>query len=779
MKGRRVQARIANTENHLKAKNMNRLKYIVLLLSMIVLPWHPELCRNLGAESDPFPAPESIQPNVNFWKKIYSEYSTRQGVLHDSKNLRIIYDVIDLRDPNQPSGRRINRNRIKVAKSKYRSILKKLGQDGKAMASQPEEQRVAEMFGPDAKRADFQNATRRIRCQVGQKDRFRKGIIRSGAYLEEIRKILRYHGLPEDLAYLPHVESSFNPAAYSKFGAAGAWQFTRSTGRQYMTINYTIDERRDPIRASHAAARLLKNNYDKLKSWPLAMTAYNHGLSGMLRAQGKHGSYEEVFKKYRSRTFKFASRNFYSEFLAARAVADNYQNYFGVLTLNVPTKTTEVTLPEYTSIPQLAQQLDLDLDTLHRLNPALRKPVFTGRKYAPKGYRLRLPADDHRDWKDMMASVSEEIYKPDQKHSRLYQVDRGDTAGKIARLHGVRLRDLIAFNNLDTRATIYVGQNLRIPVPEDKTQMIAGLKSPQKTKIDQVVVAKTDQTEKPPIKSKPNSANESQRVPEIKSHRSASPIDAIKTEPAVPVNPVFGLAYSETATDNRKDDISNLIQASQVTGAVQTFASDSETGNMVASEIDPQPVSGVVETTTDRYVPPVLQASVTVEGQELTPLTGPEPGPDMVTGSFTVENVIQYRNQPVGIILVEIEETLGHYAEWAGVRARDLRRLNNMRYGQPIRLGQKLKIPLHRVTKEAFEETRFEYHKEMAEDFFAAYRIDTVQFYSIKKGDNIWTLSREEFDLPLWLIRRYNSNVDLTSLMPSQDLRIPVVERTI
>ncbi len=104
------------------------------------------------------------------------------------------------------------------------------------------------------------------------------------------------------------------PSAYSKFGAAGIWQFTRSTGRRYMEVGYVLDERRDPIRATHAAAQLLKENYEKLGSWPLAITAYNHGAAGMARARQKHGDYPAIFKSYRSRTFKFASRNFYSEF---------------------------------------------------------------------------------------------------------------------------------------------------------------------------------------------------------------------------------------------------------------------------------------------------------------------------------------------------------------------------------------------------------------------------------------------------------------------------------
>ena len=150
--------------------------------------------------------------------------------------------------------------------------------------------------------------------------------------------------------------------------------------------------------------------------------------------------------------------------------------------------------------------------------------------------------------------------------------------------------------------------------------------------------------------------------------------------------------------------------------------------------------------------------------------------PEIVTGRIAVERVIQSGGLPVGIIHVEVEETLGHYAEWAGVRTQDLRRLNRLRYGRTIHIGQRLKVPLHRVDKDTFEENRYEYHEGLAEDFFSAYRIASVQAYYIKSGDNIWTLSRENFELPLWLIQRYNTEVDLHSLMPSQKLMIPVVE---
>jgi membrane-bound lytic murein transglycosylase D len=142
-----------------------------------------------------------------------------------------------------------------------------------------------------------------------------------------------------------------------------------------------------------------------------------------------------------------------------------------------------------------------------------------------------------------------------------------------------------------------------------------------------------------------------------------------------------------------------------------------------------------------------------------------------------IERIQHQNGMLTGIIRVEVEETLGHYAEWSKVTAAQIRRLNGIRYGQMIRIDQYLKIPLHRVTSEEFEENRFEYHKELSEDFFATYRVESVQTYTIKKGDNIWTLSREEFEVPLWLIRRYNMDVDFYKLMPSQKLLIPLVEK--
>ena len=117
-----------------------------------------------------------IQPNVAFWTKIYTEYSTNHGVLHDSRNLNIIYGVIELVDPDRYGGRKTNKKRIKKAKKKYKAILAKLMR-GEAPVG-PVENQVAGLFGKDTKAAEFRAAMKRIRCQTGQKDRFREGIIR-------------------------------------------------------------------------------------------------------------------------------------------------------------------------------------------------------------------------------------------------------------------------------------------------------------------------------------------------------------------------------------------------------------------------------------------------------------------------------------------------------------------------------------------------------------------------------------------------------------------------
>ena len=438
------------------------LKFCMFLFFLFSYFFSPSA---LYGDATPFPVYPSIEPNVKFWTKVYSEYSTAQGILHDSQKLNIIYEVVELRS----GAKTINEKRIQKAKDKYKTILRKLAQN--PSVSDVETRRVAALFGKNANRATFQNAIYRIRCQIGQKDSFRDGIIRSGAWIDEIKKIFRSYNLPLDLVYLPHVESSFHLKAYSKFGAAGIWQFVRDAGKRFMTVGYAIDERWDPIRSSEAAAQLLKHSYEKFGNWPLAITAYNHGISGMLSATWTKGGYEDIFNHYKSDIFKFASRNYYSEFLAAREVASNYEKYFGKITPDTPVECRKIVLAGYASIKDLCEYFSVDIATLRKHNPSLRTPVFTEQKYVPKGYSLRLPSDAVQNRMGATSELPLSMYKHHQKSSRIYRVKKGDNISKIAQMHGINVSDLIIANKINSKGVIYVNQHLRLPLPGEVTDM--------------------------------------------------------------------------------------------------------------------------------------------------------------------------------------------------------------------------------------------------------------------------------------------------------------------
>lgn len=640
------------------------------------------------ANANLFPHYKILEPNVSFWEQVYTQYTTTQAIVHDNSDLSIIYDVIDLLPQDVPGARTTNRKRMKRAKKRYQDILKRLASNPKSANDSC--RRVAGLFGPEATAKTFYRARHRIRCQIGQSDRFVQGIRRSGAFIDQIRAIFKSYGLPEDLAYLPHVESSFNPKAYSKFGAAGIWQFTRSTGNRFMTVGYTLDERRDPILASHAAAKLLKENYTELGSWPLAITAYNHGRTGMKRAKLKMRNYPAIFRSYTSRTFKFASRNFYAEFLAARRIATNYRNYFGNIQLDRPTPYRRITLAGYIPFDALCEHFGISSETLRRINPALREPVIRGQKYVPKDYRLRLPASETPE-AQTVALIPATLYQQHQKPSRFYTVQRGDTAGTIARRHGVRLTDLILANNLSRRATIYPRQTLRIPLKGE----------------------------------------------------------TLRAKPAQPVaQPVPTLALSDAEPENPDETDAQPPVPSPYPAPVLASVIPS---SMVASEAP-------------------SAAPHPLERQ-------PEPGDQAMVAEVSIEKLLHENGKAMGVVRVEVEETLGHFAEWAGVRTWQIRRLNDLVYGQTLHLHQKLKIPLGRTPSHAFEENRYEYHKRLQEDFFNVYRIGSLVPYRIQRGDNFWTLCQTKFDIPMWLLSNCNPEVDFANLRIHQQVLIPVVEK--
>jgi hypothetical protein len=275
---------------------------------------------SLGPKSLPFPKPSLLEPNVEFWKQIYTEYGVGDFVLHDRDRLGLVYGVVRVGDTtNQARAADLARSEIQRLRAKYQDILSKLAAGVPPEELGPDGAAVYQAWGCPCAKDVLLRAADNIRVQQGLRQKVDEGLQRAQKLLPRILAILREHNVPVELAALPMVESSYNPQAYSKAGAAGLWQFIRSTGKQYLTITRKRDDRRDPIRATEAAAHLLRHNYEALGSWPLAIVAYNHGREGIRAAQVAVGSsaIEDIIAGYVGPRFGFASKNFYAEFLAA------------------------------------------------------------------------------------------------------------------------------------------------------------------------------------------------------------------------------------------------------------------------------------------------------------------------------------------------------------------------------------------------------------------------------------------------------------------------------
>jgi membrane-bound lytic murein transglycosylase D len=365
-----------------------------------VLPVFLSLFAAVSAASaaNPQLSSEGLEQRVDFWKKVYTQYGEDDVIIHDLFHVNLIYDVATDADA---------KSRTTAVKATLREIREGLNTPE---TFSPEAAKIVESIaaqGIPLTAALMDDLLKNVHTQRGIKEQFREGVIRSGRHVLEFRETLKKAGVPEELALLPLVESSFQNVR-SRAGAVGVWQFTRGTGRQYLKINTKVDERLDPSKAAHAAGRLLRDNYNALGNWPLAITAYNHGQAGMLRAKKAHGpELTTIIQDYRGPVFGYASMNFYSEFLAAVEVYDSYATYFGDLVLDTPS--SPVKLAAAKPAPKAA--------------PAAKAKTATA--------------------------------------SAKYQVKRGDTLWEVAQRFGTSIRSLMELNNLQESA-IYAGQILLV-----------------------------------------------------------------------------------------------------------------------------------------------------------------------------------------------------------------------------------------------------------------------------------------------------------------------------
>ena len=625
------------------------------------------------AAEERIPFPPELQPAVDFWIRVYTEISTSEGFLHDERDLSLVYRRVKFERDVAPG---VRRDAVDAEREKIEAMLRRLAQGATDLSE--DERKIAELFGPQGSPSRYAEAARTVRFQLGQADRFREGLERSGQWEAHIAQTFSNLGLPPELAALPHVESSFDPTAYSKVGAAGLWQFMRGTGRRYMRVDDAVDERMDPFRATEAAAQLLDFNYRFLGSWPLALTAYNHGAAGMRRARDSMGTEDlaTIINGYKSRSFGFASRNFYVSFLAALTIDRNPERYFSDLKRGSAMRFTEVELPAFVPAGELQKLLKVERSKLASLNPAVRPAVWNGDRYLPKGYRLRLPADAVAWTPQQLGEALGAHLYAGQPRARSYKVRNGDSLAGIAQRNGVDVQELARLNKLSPAAEPGAGKRLRLPDLQPARVSPAG----------------------------------------------------VRLAAAAPsVTPAAVEEIQQTLADQRAEE-KLLAQRPKA----------------------PEPVTAA-------------------EARRETPSLAP--GGAIAQATESIDYSIN-----ADAIRVAAEETLGHYADWLGVPASQLRSLNRMTARSTLSVGRSLKLDFSKVTHEQFEDKRRAFHDAMQASFFAGHRITGTQVYVTKPGDSLWNVTQRNGGLPAWLVMHYNPDVNFANLRAGVQIVIPKIE---
>ncbi len=745
---------------------MTRVAIVAMALVAASVSVGSASAQDAGASAN-FPKPAELVPAVEFWTRVYTEVGTDEGFIHDSENLAVVYETVEVTTSSRQR-RRIVQSRTE----QYREILTALGR-GKRTGLSTEEARVLALWPDGVSDAQLRAAAGRLRFQLGQSNRFRAGLIRSGRWRAYIEKVLDDRGLPRELAVLPHVESSFDPTAYSHAGAAGMWQFTRSTGRRYMRIDHIVDERRDPFLSTHAAARLLEDNYSVIRTWPLALTAYNHGLGGMRRAVRQVGTrdIDAIVRDYNGRSFGFASRNFYTAFLAALEVDTNSERYFGPLELDLPAGLVLASMPDYVDARELSRVLNLSLADLRQFNPALADTVWAGDKFVPRGFELRLPSTPSTEPDTLLANLPAEVRFAAQRPDEFHSVRSGETLSGIAAQYRVSLAALVRMNGLNNRNFIRVGQVLTLPTTGAAAAPAAVLAAGAPAGGGAAVAA----------------AGSGEYIV-----RRGDSIDRIARTLGVDQAELLRL----NGVSNR-----NLIYPGQVLRVPTPGGVDEPPATPVLAARTPAPAAG--------QEPAVEQEEAAslavVAAAEMAPAAVDRPagfdspefvGPPVIVAvndaaaadddsdSNALDSVqatlaadpSDYSVADDGTIEVQSRETLGHYGDWLDIRTQRLRDLNGLSFGQAVVLGQRIRLDLSSVDQGVFEQRRIAWQQSLQESFFAAYRIANVEDHVVRPGESMWLLAQSRYRVPVWLLRQYNPDIDLDLVVPGTVVKFPRLE---
>ncbi|MES2624911.1 MAG: LysM peptidoglycan-binding domain-containing protein [Pseudomonadota bacterium] len=711
----RIQARIQAT-----IKPITKCAQLVFVVISAVF-----LSSQVLAADDNFPVPANVRVAIDFWKKVYTQADTESGFLHDSQNLAIIYEKLD-RDTRHVDARR-------------NEIIKDLQvlASGKRSDLTRDQQRFLSLWGENVSNERLKQAAQNIRWQLGQSDRFMEGLARSGAYRKYIEAIARAKGVPIELAALPHVESSFHPGATSSVAATGMWQFMRESAKPYMRVDALVDERLDPYKASHAALEMLKHNYEVLGTWPLALTAYNHGANGVARAVRDTGTRDigKIISEYKGPRFGFASRNFYAQFMATREVEQEAERHFGAINFAHQPEFDEYEMSAFVDANVIAGSLGIGLEDLRRDNPALMPSIWSGNKRIPKGYVLKVDkAVLNTSFVAAINSIPTTEFYASQTADVSHTVRAGDSLSVIATRYGTSVSQLVAINQLSNRNALKIGQKIILPQ--------------QNGVIPTIVVSNNTQV-----------AKGSYTV------KRGDTISTIANRHNVPTATLLAL--------NNLRSGSIIVPGQTLKLSIEATGAPSQT-NVAAQlhetlEAREQRTVAALQNPTAKQPTAVAQGSTTSNPQiAMASVMSPTAASAFDPSALDVasDNTIE---------ILE-DETLGHYAGWLGVSSAELRGLNNMSAKASVQTGKRLKLDFAKVNKATFAEKRAAHHQDIQARYFNSWHVRDIENYSIKRSENVLSLAKAR-SIPLWLFQKYNPAVNTAAVKAGQVVVFPVVER--
>ena len=727
-----------------------------------------------------FPADDYILDQARFWYAIYIEVGDDEGLLHDP-----FYPDLVFRKARAPGqGRAGSMQAQAQVKALQAEIMAMLAKDTSAWT--PEDRTLRARFPNYWDTTAVRLSCERIRFQRGLKGKYRAGVERSYRYLPLIDSVFAAEGVPARLKFLPHVESSFYPFAYSKVGAAGMWQFMKASAKRFkMKVTYQVDERRDPLASTVAAARMLAYNHTLLQSWPLAIVAYNHGPGGLANAARTTGTRElsTIIKSYYSNTFGFASKNFYAEFLAASSIALKADSIFPDLRKLEPLRFRPLVLGKPVGTKFVCTVTGLSPEELEEYNLALRPATFRGNGQLPKGFALRLPATLD------LGAVAMRLGGIEPAGQRLASasargpvpapaaVSPAPSAASAAVAPAAAGPALGGAPLASAASAPAPGTGPAAPVVLAAAREMAPPANP-----GVVPSAVTDTSPPPPVMAdaEPDKSDNFasganplepglKRKPRLRERLRArlaekreEPAERPQSElaPAPPPAPPSAVPPVAAAKPSQPVPLPAGVSAGPSGVVPQSAALPA------AASAKPVPAPAPAAPAPER----LIDSSLALQASDLDKLAHP------LDRFNAAVYPLEYAYQN-GILVFQAgtDETLSHYAEWSGLPEAALRKANGIRSPKDFRLGRRIKIPLAEDRAKEFVKRREENYRAIEEDFYSSYYVSALEPLAVEKGQNLWTWAQNE-EIPFWLLRKHNPGKSLAEMHPGDTLNVPVIE---